>query len=343
MTAAPSPALPRAVVLCAGRGSYTEATLRSLPPQHDLVRRAEAVRAELGLEPLAALDGAERFEPARHLRPANVSPLIYVKTALDALAARARYEVVGVGGNSMGWYTALAVGGALSFEDGFRLVQRMSLLQEQHAAGASAGGQVIYPVVDEDWRPDPAKAAAVAEALASSGGEAFPSIHLGGQRVLAGSNAGIAHLLRVLPPVKVGRVTYPFKLAQHGPYHTHLAAPVSADARNALAGLEFRVPEVTLIDGRGRRHTPWSTDLAALADYTFGAQVTTPYDFTATVRVALRELTPDRLVLPGPGNTLGGVCGQVLCAERWRGVRTKADFQALQATDAPLVDSLDVR
>ena len=37
---------PRAVILCAGRGSYTEATLRSLSPENPLVARAERLRAE---------------------------------------------------------------------------------------------------------------------------------------------------------------------------------------------------------------------------------------------------------------------------------------------------------
>jgi hypothetical protein len=171
----------------------------------------------------------------------------------------------------------------------------------------------------------------------------LPSIRLGGYRVLAGSNAGVAHMLKALPPVRIGKVTYPFRLAQHGPYHTHLAQPVSDAARVALADLEFHVPHTTLIDGRGRRHTPWSTDVATLADYTFRAQVTTPYDFTATVRVALRELAPDRLVLPGPGNSLGGVVGQVLCEERWRGIRSKADFAAVQASEQPQVDSMELR
>ena len=286
------------------------------------------------------MDGAARFEPARHLRPANVSPLIYLKSLLDVEAARARYDVVAVGGNSLGWYTALAAAGALSFDDGFRLVQRMSLLQEEHASGVTAGGQVLYPVVDEDWRHDATKAAAVEHALATSDGEAFPSIELGGQRVLAGSNTGVQHLLRALPQVKVGKLTYPIKLAQHGPYHTHLAGEVAAAAQGALADLEFTAPRATLIDGRGRQFSPWSTDLGALRAYTFGAQVTTPYNFTATVRVALREFAPDRLVLPGPGNTLGSIVGQVLIAERWGGLRSKGDFQALQASAAPIVESM---
>lgn len=336
-------AMLRGVALCPGRGSYTEATLRSLPADDALVARAEAVRAEFGLEALHALDDAARFEPARHLAPANVSPLIYVKTMLDYGRAARSYELVAVGGNSMGWYTALAAAGALSFEDGLRLVQRMSLLQEELASAASSGGQVIYPVVDDEWRVDAARVASVDAAVASSNGQAFPSIRLGGYRVLAGSSAGIAHLLKALPQVRIGKVTYPFRLAQHGPYHTHLAEPVSRAARIALAGLDFTAPRTTLIDGRGRRHTPWSTDVAALAEYTFGAQVTTPYDFTATVRVALRELAPDRLVLPGPGNTLGGVAGQVLCEERWQGLRSKADFLAAQGSQQPLVDSMDLR
>lgn len=339
-----APAGPlRGVALCPGRGSYTEATLRSLPATEPLVARAEAVRAEFGLDPLQALDGAARFEPARHLAPANVSPLIYVKTMLDLERAARSYEIVAIGGNSMGWYTALAAAGALSFEDGLRLVQRMSLLQEELASAATSGGQVIYPIVDDEWRVDSTRSAAVESAVASSDGQVFPSIRLGGYRVLAGSIAGIAHLLKALPQVRIGKVTYPFRLAQHGPYHTHLAEPVSQAARSALGGLQFTAPRTTLIDGRGRRHTPWSTDVAALTEYTFGAQVTTPYDFTATVRVALRELAPDRLVLPGPGNTLGGVVGQVLCEERWQGLRSKGDFGVAQGSRQPLVDSMDLR
>jgi malonyl CoA-acyl carrier protein transacylase len=254
---------------------------------------------------------------------------------LDARAARERDECVAVAGNSMGWYTALAVAGALSFDDGFRLVQGMALLQERHAGG----GQVIEPRVDESWRPDEALAAAVEEALASSGGEAFRSIDLGGYAVLAGSEAGVAHLLARLPAVQLGANRYPFRLAQHGAYHTPLAAPVAESAWTQLRGLGFRAPETTLVDGRGARFTPWSADLDEIARYTLTTQVVEPYDFTRSVRVVLREHAPERLVLPGPGNSLGGVCGQVLVAEGWRGIRSRDDFERLQRGEQPVVVS----
>jgi malonyl CoA-acyl carrier protein transacylase len=328
--------MARVALFCPGRGSYTEKSLRSLAAGEAWVGAAEGLRGEYGLEPLLALDQAAKFEPARHLRPANAAALIYLCSMLDARGVLARERVVCVGGNSLGWYTALAVAGALSFEDGFRLVQEMALLQEQ----GEPGGQVIYPLVDGEWRPSAEARAAVERLLASGAGEVFPSISLGGYAVLAGTNAGVARLLKELPAVKLGSTSYPFRLAQHGPYHTPLASGVAARAREQLARLDFRAPTLTLVDGRGVRFTPAATEVAALRADALGAQIDTPYDFTASVRVAVREHAPARLVLPGPGNTLGGVCAQVLIALGWRGLASKADFEACQAGAEPLVESL---
>lgn len=328
--------MTRAVLLCPGRGSYTEKSLRSLPPEHPWVLRAEELRREAGLPSLVELDQAPKWNAAVHLEPRNVSPLIWLVSMLDAAQAMEEHDVVAIGGNSMGWYTALAVAGALDFDDGFRLMQTMSILQQEHGSG----GQVIYPQVGEDWRPDPVLAANVERALASSGGEAFESIRLGGQTVLAGSEAGIAHLLRTLPRVKLGQNQYPFRLMGHGPYHTPLLEGVSARAREELGGLAFRKPRVTLVDGRGARHTPWSTDVDALKEYTLGAQVVTPYDFGLSVKIGLREYAPDLLVLPGPGNPLGSITAQIVIAERWRGIASREDFERAQSSSAPIVLSM---
>jgi len=344
----------RVGLVCPGRGSYTAASLGSLPADHPLVGRAEELRARYDLEPLLALDAAERFDPIRHLRPANASALTLLATMLDAERALADHEVVAVAGNSLGWYTALAVGGALSFDDAFRLVQEIALLQELPGAGDEVaeggqpgGGQVIYPLIDADWRPAPELEAAVAAALhdgsrASDGetGQVYPSIDLGGYAVLAGDEPGLRRLLRDLPSVRIGERLYPLRLAQHGPYHTPLVAHVAEAARAALAGLDWRAPRITLIDGRGARWSPWSSDPATLRDYTLGEQLTTPFDFASSVTVLLREQAPDALVLPGPGNSLGGICGQLVVAEGYRGIRTRADFESAQASGRPVVLSM---
>ena len=328
--------MKRAAMFCPGRGSYNKKSLRLLPPDHPWTQRAEELRAEYGLPSLLELDGAEKFHAPTHLLPTNVSPLIYVATMLDAAQAKKEHEIVSVGGNSLGWYTALAVAGVLDFEDGFRLVQEVSILQHKHGAG----GQILFPLIDDQWHFDPKLVAAMNEALAEAPGEAYPSIDLGGYAVLAGTETGIDILLEKLPPVEMGPTGYPMRLAQHGPYHTPIVRPVAEGATATLGRLDFKPPKITLIDGRGRRHSPWSTDPQALRAYTLGVQLVTPYGFTTSVRVALREDAPDYLVLPGPGNTLGGICGQILVQEGYRGIRRRDDFDRVQESDAPAVISM---
>ena len=336
--------MSRAVLVCPGRGSYAAASLGSLQADHPWVQRAEQLRATYDLEPLLELDRSPRFDPARHLAPVHASPLIFLVSMLDAEKAARDHDITAVLGNSMGWYTALGVSGALRFDDAFRLVQEMAILQQEELPAGGPGGQVIYPLTDAAWRPEPKLHAAVAAILAEShgngGGQIHESIDLGGYAVLAGDEKGIASLLSRLTPVKLGERQFPLRLALHGPYHTPLVAHVAARAQAQLSDLAWREPAATLIDGRGVRWTPWSTDPAALRDYTLGEQVTSPYRFATSLRVALREEAPDALVLPGPGNSLGGICGQAIVTEGYRGIRSREEFEEAQRSEDPLVLSM---
>ena len=66
--------MKRIAILCPGRGSYTDKTLRSLPNQHEWIDRAESLRAESGLPSLVEMDRAAKFDQKVHLLPENVSP-----------------------------------------------------------------------------------------------------------------------------------------------------------------------------------------------------------------------------------------------------------------------------
>jgi malonyl CoA-acyl carrier protein transacylase len=196
-------------------------------------------------------------------------------------------------------------------------------------------------VVGEDWRLIPERRTAVDAVVASQPGELFHSIHLGGQAVLAGSRAGLKAALESLEPIQQGRITYPLRLAQHGPYHTPLVTDTAQAARGFAEDLAFTQPEVELIDGLGRRHTPWGADIERMRDYTFGAQITGTYDFTRSLQVALCEHAPDQLIATGPGNTLGGICGQILVGLAWRDIDSKDAFLAIQEGKSPILESLD--
>ena len=335
--------MSRVVVVCPGRGAYGPASLGSLPRDHAWLKAAEVLRSGLDLPSLAELDAADRFDPAQHLRPANAAPLTYLVTLIDAARAAEDHEVVAVAGNSLGWQSALGVAGALSFEDGFRLVQQLALLSEAAPPAGEPGGQVIYPLTDASWHPDPALRSAVEAALSQVNGDAHTAVELGGYVLLAGTETGVGKLFAALPQVRVGEQLYPLRSALASPAHTPLAGELASAARELLDDLAWREPSTTLIDGRGVRWTPWSTSAAALAAYTLGEQLTKPYRFGSSLRVALREYAPDMLVLPGPGNTLGAICGQVIVGEGYRRIRSRKAFEAAQAGRRPLVVSMRPR
>ncbi len=329
-----------ALVIAPGRGTYAKGELGYLARHHgtraDMIARFDAVRAARGEPTLTALDGAERFSNSLHLRGDVAAPLIYAASYLDFLAIdRGRFDIVGVTGNSMGWYSALACAGVVSGDDGFAIADAMGVNSQAHGPG----GQLVVTVVDEDWRAVPGLRDAVldlcAQISARDGHFAALSIDLGGMLVLAGNDAGMKALAAALPPTP-GRA--PLPLAGHGPFHTPLMAQSAAQARAQLPVTLFGNPAIPLVDGRGQLWRRHGRAAPAMWDYTFGHQILAAYDFARAVQVAALELAPDRIILLGPGETLGGAIAQSLIAIGWRGLSSKADFIARQAEDPLLIN-----
>ena len=331
--------MTRTLIVCPGRGSYTSSTHgwigRHGAEATEWIAHADANRIQRGEVPLTELDQAERFDPKTMLMGSGAAGLTFLSSACDlARLDPKKVNPVAVVGNSMGWYTALFAAGALSFEDAHRLVETMGGMQ-----GVGSGSQVIYPLVDDDWRSSPEIHAKVEAALAETG--AVWSIRLGGMAVLAGETEQLDELERILPTTQLGRTAYPYRLTFHAAYHTALMAEASRLGQTHLADLSWRTPLVSLVDGHGRVHRPGVASPSQLAAYTLGPQVVEPYDFTRSLTVALRSFAPERIVLLGPGSSLGSAVAQVLIAARWQGLSSREDFEARQASDAPLVIALD--
>lgn len=321
----------RALLVCPGRGSYGRAQLGSLPAGDPIVAALDRFRAGLGRPAISQLDRAPEYTPRLHVAGEHASLLTFACTAVDLAAIdRGRFELVGVTGNSMGWYTALYAAGALDLDGAARLIETLGHYQ----ADRVIGGQLMMPLVDDDWRPSAAYARAVDAALEHPG--VHVSIRLGGTIVLGCDADGLAHARQVLPAVERGGQRYPAQLPLHSAFHTPLMAATRERARAELADLPLRCPAITLIGGDGAVHRPWADPLA-LWSYTLGRQLVEPFDFARAIATALGELAPDVLILPGPGDSLGGPIGQILVAQRWRGLRDRAGFLAAQASDSPLL------
>ena len=177
--------------------------------------------------------------------------------------------------------------------------------------------------------------------LAAPASAAVPvAIDLGPFAVIAGTSDGIDSLAGRLQPVQIADRDYPLRLASADAWHTPLRAAAAEEAASRLGDLRWDRPNVTLIDGRGVRFTPWSTDPDELAEDSLRGQGGTTYDFATSLRLALREYAPDVVLLPGPGGSLGTACAQIAVAEGYRGLRSRSELEAAQAGPNPLLLSM---
>jgi [acyl-carrier-protein] S-malonyltransferase len=328
-----------ALVIAPGRGTYNKEELGYLARHHgdkpDLIAGFDALRRTSGETPVSELDGATSYSAARFTRGDNASALIYSCAYADYMSIdQKQFDIVGVAGNSMGWYIAMACAGVLTANAGFELVNTTGRLMHD----SMIGGQILYPVVDENWIEIPGRRAALMQLIEQTDG-LYLSIDLGGMIVFAGTETALETATARLEPLQ-GR--FPMRLKNHAGFHAPLQQPVAEQAQKALAHLPRRQPQSTLIDGRGVLWQPPLCDLTALWRYTLGPQIVTPYDFTRALQNALHELAPDVIIVLGPGSTLGGAVAQTLIADSWHGLAHKSDFSACQATD-PLILSMGLK
>jgi len=327
-----------ALVICPGRGTYNRQELGYLAKNHhqqqSMLSGFDKCRIALGQPSLTQLDSATTYSTNRLTRGDNASSLIYACAYADFLSINHdKFDIVGVAGNSMGWYIALACAGVLEANHGFKVVNTMGTLMQE----ALIGDQLLYPYVDENWIEIPRKRNELM-ALTDRISGLYLSINLGGMIVFAGTEKALKTCAQGLKPIQ-GK--FPIRLHNHAAFHSPLQQPISVIAKEQLHPPLFQQPKLPLIDGRGHVWLPKASDQADLWDYTLGHQVVAPFDFHATVRSALREFAPDNIIVLGPGQSLGGAIAQCLIAENWQGIHSKKDFIDRQA-EQPFLLSMGI-
>ncbi len=325
----------RVVVICPGRGTYNKEELGYLTRLHadkkELVEVIDDYRTQQDQITISALDSMDNYSMRTHTAGENASALIYACALADFKSIDPKqYDIVAVTGNSMGWYIALAAANALDEKGAIQLINTMGSMMSEGVIG----GQLIYPVIDQHWRTDQSLIAlldkAVAEVKLLKGAELYLSIELGGYRVFGGNSLGLKALEEKLPLLDD---RYPMNLFNHAAFHTPLLQAVANKAQEILSGSLFRAPKIPLIDGVGNIWQPHSTNVQALYNYTLQNQVVEPYQFSRAIEVAIKEFAPDKLIILGPGSTLGGAVAQCLIEHQWKNIVDKEGFIAGQKQD----------
>lgn len=325
----------KALIIAPGRGTYNKEELGYFAQHHankgPMLRKIDAYREEQGQMPISQLDTMERYNANIHTSGDNASPLIYACAYADFISInRDKYDICAVTGNSMGWYIALALSGAVSSETGLNIINTMGRFMHE----SLIGGQVIYTLVDTQWQEIESAHNEVMKLCEEIDG-LHPSIELGGMFVFGGTEDALATLNDRLEK----REIFPFRLHNHAAFHTPLQSPISQKALQHFPKNLFKKPNIDAIDGRGHVWDKASTQPDAMFDYTFGHQITEVYDFTAAVQQSIKHSNPDKIIILGPGTTLGGAVAQSLIKMKWQSLSSKDDFIKRQKED-PLILSM---
>lgn len=325
----------RAVVICPGRGTYNKEELGYLHKLHsdklDILDAIDADRISSNQTTVKELDSMDKYNLRVHSAGENAASLIYACSLADFQSInRDKYDIVAVTGNSMGWYIALAVANALNPQNAAHLINTMGSMMQ----GGTIGGQSIYPLVDENWNMIPDRLNGLHKLMDKINAEPEAQLHssilLGGYLVFGGNEKGLKMMEAELPQIED---RYPMRLYNHAAFHTPLLDEIVPKAQSLLPSKLFQKPDIPLVDGEGTIWQPYSTDIEGLYQYTLGRQINRTYNFSKAIEVSIKEFAPDKLIILGPGATLGGAVAQTLIQHEWVGLTNKASFIDKQKTD----------
>ena len=295
---------PKKAFFFPGQGAQTVGMAKELcdecPAAKEMFDKASAV---LGYDLLdVCVNG-----PAERLNSTAVSqPAIYVSSlaALEAMKmtdeGKAAIDAVDVAaGLSLGEYTALTFAGALTFEDGLKLVKiRGESMQE--AADATPSGMASVIGLSADKAEELA-----ARAAAESGAPVSVANYLcNGNYAVSGAIPAIDKVEEIAKPEFKARMVV--RLAVAGAFHTDFMAPAADKLKAALDATPIqatRIPVVSNVDVKP--HTDADSIRATLTK-----QLTNPVQWETTMTTLL-EKGLESATEVGPGKVISGIMKRV--------------------------------
>ena len=275
-----------------GQGSQAIGMLADLAAGHGAIRATfDAASAALGQD-LWAL--AQQGPEADLNRTENTQPVLL---AAGVAVFRAWQAAGGkspdfLAGHSLGEYTALVCSGALSLEDGVRLVALRGRLMQQ-AVPAGEGAMAAILGLDDD-----AVRQCCAEASAAGVVEAV-NFNAPGQVVIAGASAAVAAAIDKLKAAGAKRA---LPLPVSVPSHCALMKPAAEQLKVALADVAFHTPVIPVVQNVAARV---EADADAVRE-ALVRQLYSPVLWVQTVE-ALAQQGVTRALECGPGKVLCGL------------------------------------
>ncbi|MCM1377390.1 MAG: ACP S-malonyltransferase [Clostridium sp.] len=258
------------------------------PVAHDLFEKANDI---LGFRITDLMfNGTEE-----DLRQTKVTqPAIFLHSVLLAKSLGDEFKPDMVAGHSLGEFSALVAAGALSFEEGLKLVSKRAHAMQKACEAKPSTMAAVIALPDEK----------VEEICASVDGIVAPAnYNCPGQLVISGEIESIDEACEKLKEAGAKRA---LKLKVGGAFHSPLMMPAQEELEEAIKAAKFETPVCPVYQNvDGKPHTDPEEIKANLIK-----QLTAPVRWTQDVEAMVAD-GADEFVELGPGNVLQGLVKKI--------------------------------
>lgn len=224
-------------------------------------------------------------------------PAVFLHSVISALCLGDEFAPSMVAGHSLGEFSALVAAGALSFEDGLKLVYARATAMQKACEAAPGTMAAVIGLPDE-------KIEEVCKECSTPGNIVVPAnYNCPGQLVISGNVDAINQACEKLKAAGAKRAL-PLKVG--GAFHSPLMQPAKEELQKAIEATEFSAPKCPVYQNvDGKPHTDASEIKANLI-----AQLTSSVRWTSSVQNMIADGADD-FTECGPGKALQGMIGRI--------------------------------
>lgn len=232
------------------------------------------------------------------LKQTNVTqPAVFLHSVISALCLGDDFKPAMVAGHSLGEFSALVAAGALSFEDGLKLVAARANAMQKACEANPGTMAAIIGLSDEKVEEVCSEVSANGQIVVAA------NYNCPGQLVISGNVEAVNAACEKLKEAGAKRAL-PLKVG--GAFHSPLMQPAKDELQAAIEQTEFAAPSCPVYQNvDAKAHTDAAEIKANLT-----AQLTSPVRWTASVQAMIADGADD-FTECGPGKALQGMIGRI--------------------------------
>ena len=224
-------------------------------------------------------------------------PAVFLHSVATALCLGDDFAPAMVAGHSLGEFSALVAAGALSFEDGLRLVSARAMAMQKACEAAPGTMAAVIGLPDDTIE-------AICEEVSKDGETVVAAnYNCPGQLVISGTVAGINAACEKLKAAGAKRAL-PLKVG--GAFHSPLMNPAKEELQKAIEATEFKAPRCPVYQNVDAK--PYTDPASIKANLI--AQLTSSVRWTESVNNMIADGADD-FTECGPGKALQGMIGRI--------------------------------